>query len=165
MSKIDWLSEWLSYDSVSGHLTWLQKPAKNVAAGAVAGCRNPAGYVRVKVCKKWFTAHRVAWFLHYGEAPEGDIDHIDGNPSNNAITNLRCVSHQDNLRNTKKRKDNTSGVTGVFMDASRGKLVSSIYVSGKNRHLYIGDDFFEAVCRRKSAECGLGFHFNHGRAA
>ena len=36
-------------------------------------------------------------------------------------------------------------------------------MNSKDRHLYYGKDFFEACCRRLSAELELGYHANHGR--
>lgn len=162
---MDWLSAWLKYDHISGQLVWKKKPARNIVIGSVAGGANPAGYIRLQVCKQWFLAHRVCWFLHYGYEPSGHIDHIDGNPGNNAIKNLRLVDHQANMRNAKMRTDNTSGLTGVGRESRKGRWISGVSINGKSKRLYTGTDFFEAVCRRKSAEITLGFHKNHGRLA
>ena len=37
--------------------------------------------------------------------PELEIDHIDHNPLNNQRSNLRCVSHSENLYNRKSRRN------------------------------------------------------------
>ena len=161
--SFDWIKDWLHYDSVKGDLVWKKKPAKNIAVGAIAGSRNPAGYIRLRIDKQWFLAHRICWFLHYGNFPENQIDHIDGDPSNNAISNLRSVNCTGNARNQKQRVDNASGITGVCIDKRRGTWLSTISLDGKNHHLYSGKDFFEAVCRRRSAEIKNNFHENHGR--
>lgn len=60
-------------------------------------------------------AHRVIWEMHNGEVPEGmEIDHINGVKHDNRIENLRCVDRWVNCKNAAMRKDNTSGVTGVY---------------------------------------------------
>ena len=41
-------------------------------------------------------------------------DHIDGDGLNNQRSNLRVVTHQQNMMNMRKRKDNTSGITGIY---------------------------------------------------
>jgi len=63
--------------------------------------------------RKTYAAHRVAWFLHHGAWPMGEIDHINGNAQDNRIANLRDVTHKENTRNMKRRSDNTSGITGI----------------------------------------------------
>lgn len=69
------------------------------------------------ISKAAYRCHRVVWFLCKGEDPYGfEIDHIDGNPWNNKIENLRKVTRETNVRNAKKRKDNDSGVTGIYMN-------------------------------------------------
>lgn len=58
--------------------------------------------------------HRIIWLLCVGSIPNGSvIDHIDGNPHNNKIDNLRVIPSEENARNAKKRKDNKTGVCGV----------------------------------------------------
>lgn len=71
----------------------------------------------------WF-AHRVIWIMHNGRLPNDlVVDHVDGNPLNNDIKNLRAVPQKLNNRNASKRKDNTSGESGIYFTSVR---------SGKN---------------------------------
>lgn len=72
------------------------------------------GYFTLWVDGKLRRGHHVAWFLTYGYWPTKEIDHIDGNRLNNAIANLREATRSENECNKKKRKDNTSGVKGVY---------------------------------------------------
>jgi hypothetical protein len=53
-----------------------------------------------------------------GSFPSNNIDHEDTNPINNSWENLRNASQQSNTYNAKLRKDNTSGVKGVYLLSS-----------------------------------------------
>ncbi len=111
-----------------------------------------------------YRAHRLAWLIIYGEFPENDIDHINGNRDDNRISNLRSVTRSENLKNQKIRSDNSSGVIGVSWGRSNSKW--HVRIKSDVKYLYLGSffDFFEACCVRKSAEVFYGFHVNHGRA-
>ncbi|QGH77238.1 homing endonuclease [Escherichia phage BEK1-1] len=83
--------------------------------GVKAGYIDLRGYVRTKLFSKMTFAHRVIWEMHNGEVPKGmEIDHINGVKHDNRIENLRCVDRWVNCKNAAMRKDNTSGVTGVY---------------------------------------------------
>lgn len=77
------------------------------------------GYVFVQLNSKIYRVHRIVWALHNGEIPDGYvINHIDSDPSNNAIENLEAVPHKENMRKTKRHSNNyvssnSCGVTGV----------------------------------------------------
>lgn len=61
-----------------------------------------------------YICHRIIWEIFNGPIPDGlIIDHIDGNPQNNKIDNLRLVTHKQNARNSRKRSHNKTGFTGV----------------------------------------------------
>ena len=109
--------------------------------------------------------HQVVWAFHYGTWPEKDIDHINGDRNDNSITNLRLVSHAENMRNKAKPKSNTSGYVGVVWSKSEKKWQSRITKDGKRVHLgyYVCID--DAVSARSLAEKEMGFHKNHGREA
>ena len=105
-------------------------------------------------------AHRLIWKLKTGEEPP-EIDHIDGDPTNNRWKNLRAANRAINNRNVSRRKDNTSGVTGV---CARGKRwLAQIMDRGQVRHIGVYDTKAEAIAARKAAEIMLSFHPNHGR--
>ena len=89
--------------------------------GELAGCVNTDGYVMVNIDRTRYYAHRLIWLMRFGEWPEGEIDHIDGDRSNNRLENLRCVSKSGNMRNQKRNSRNTSGFPGVVWDKSRSK--------------------------------------------
>lgn len=97
---------------------------------------NNSGYYQVMLCKnglvKVFKLHRLIG-EHFIDNPENlpVIDHIDGNRTNNEISNLRWATHQTNSRNSKKRKSTTSNFKGVSLNKKRNKWVAQIQVNYK----------------------------------
>ncbi len=76
-----------------------------------------------------------------------DIDHINGNKSDNRIDNLRLATFSENSWNAEKRSDNTSGHKGVSFDKRRGVWVAYINAYGKRKHLgrfYLIEDAYKA---------------------
>jgi hypothetical protein len=82
------LHELLLYDLETGVFVW-NRARRGVRTG-VAGCaKSSDGYHRIRIQKKLYLSHRVAWLYVYGVWPSNQLDHIDGNKANNAILNLR----------------------------------------------------------------------------
>jgi hypothetical protein len=102
-------------------------------------------------------AHRVAWAIHYGTWPLSQIDHINGDPSDNRISNLRDVSQTINAQNMPLRRDNSTGVTGVVRH--NGRFMARI----SRQYLGVFQSLEEAAAARKQAELSAGYHQNHGR--
>lgn len=81
---------------------------------------------RIIHLNKHWLAHRIIWVLFNGELTDGfEIDHIDGDALNNKITNLRKIEKAVNRRNNCKRKDNSSGYTGIQI-SDKMKLTRAI---------------------------------------
>lgn len=76
-----------------------------------------------------FVYARVVWLLHYGEWPTQEIDHIDCNPQNDAIENLRQASRSENNRNTRGRMNKVC--KGTFKDKRTGKWHCQVQLLGK----------------------------------
>jgi len=76
--------------------------------------------------------HRAAWALFYGRWPT-EIDHLNGNKTDNRIENLREVSRGENDQNRvwKWKPNATTGLPGVYYL----KRVDTYQIkSGKNLH-------------------------------
>src|SRR6056297_61236 len=125
------LSDLLDYDPASGILTWRERPGQNnwnaINSGKPAMMAiNTGGYRHGKIHSHPVLAHLVIWKRQTGRWPTGEIDHIDGDRTNNAFSNLREVSKSTNQRNAKLRADNSSGYPGVHFCKSSGKWKASI---------------------------------------
>lgn len=140
----DWISpEW--YKNKKWHETYMQEKAGKL----VDFYEHPSGYLKISVMETHsIYAHQIVWVLTYGKMPEGVIDHIDGNPQNNTVENLRDVSQKINCRNQRVSKANTSGVSGVSWYAPREKWV--VYGTGCDKKVTVGyyKSFSEAVKAR-----------------
>ena len=156
------LKEILNYNPDTGVFTWLVKPSSKVNVGDIAGYTNEKGYIRIRVNKKRYMAHRLAWLFMTGYWPKKEIDHIDHIRGNNKWGNLREATHQENGKNQKLHKSNKSGVCGVHWNKHNKSWDAQIMVRGKQMPLGQFKDKFEAVCARKSAERKNNFHKNHG---
>lgn len=115
---------------------WNKQPRRRLMS-SVAGCVGKKGYKQICIDQKLYGEHRLVWLYHYGAFPDGVIDHIDRNPLNNSIRNLRVVKHAENCQNTKKHIDNTSGYKGVYWNKQRSRWMAKIVVNGKQHHLGI----------------------------
>ena len=103
------------------------------------------GYYRVGLFSKRYLAHRLAWLYVYGEWPEHEIDHINGNPGDNRIANLRDVEGAVNLQNMRKpRKTNVSGYLGVYKHAQNNTWVARIQKDKRTIHIGCFTDPAEA---------------------
>ena len=80
------------------------------------------------------------------------VDHIDGRGLNNARSNLRIVTAQQNMMNRRTSTNNTSGVPGVVFHKKANKWMASIYANGKSMYLGIFEKFEDAVDVRRKAE-------------
>jgi hypothetical protein len=171
-----YLHEALSYDQETGVFTWLDdRPVSHFKnehgrsiwkarrAGKPAGYKGNRGYIQIGIYGKLISAHRLAWCYVYGNMPDDQIDHIDGDPINNQISNIRAVTNAENSKNQKRYKNNSSGVVGVYWDKRGEKWMSKIKVDGNQIYLGLFDKIEDAAAARKSAELEYGFHENHGQ--
>ena len=119
------LKSLLSYDPETGEFTWLfsGKGKKKKIAGCL---KKDSKYIVIRINKKLYKAHRLAWLYVYGVFPVLDIDHINGIRSDNKISNLREVPRNINLYNRQDVKGYTK---------HRNRYVAKISVNYKTVHL------------------------------
>lgn len=156
----DYLTKVLDYNSETGEFTWKISPSRNIKVGTRAGVVNKTGYRLISINNIRYKAGRLAWFYHYGEWPSDEtpqIDHINGNRSDDRIANLRQVTDEQNSRNQKVRSTNTSGRTGVQFHKHRGKWMAVIRNNGKYECLGYYAKFEDAVKAREAAEIKYGY--------
>lgn len=148
------------YNPDTGELRWKKRMSFRIKIGDIAGCKDSRGYISVRINKKLYRAHRVIWKMVHGYDPE-EIDHINHDPSDNRISNLRSVSRGENMKNVSIRHNNESGCTGVwFYPPSKWK--AQISIDNKIINLGLFKDKNDAIDARKAAEIKYGFHKNHG---
>lgn len=117
----DWYKEqWVDIFQIDllspSGLSWRVSRGTNVKAGAPCGYMSDLNYWKVEYKGKSVYVHRIVYFLSHGYIDRTKVvDHIDGNPSNNCISNLRMISYEENTRNRKISKTNRSGVSGVHL--------------------------------------------------
>lgn len=117
-----------SYDSESGKIT--RKNKKNAD-----GSLDSYGYLILKLKGRQYKAHRIAWALHYGKFPKNNIDHINGNPLDNRILNLRDVPQKINIYNSKRKRNKDTGEIGICVDKAT-KGLKKKYCVGHEGKLY-----------------------------
>lgn len=103
----------LDYRPETGEFFWLANRGGRIKAGSRAGSLDTYRYVQIKFKGRLYFAHRIAWLLMHGREPDGDLDHINGNRSDNRIANLRPATRVQNCQNMALRSDSSSGLKGV----------------------------------------------------
>lgn len=114
----DYIKENLGYSPDTGEFFW-KKPARGRRKSVGYKDTGKWGYTQICILNKNFLAHRLAWFLYYGEFPEGIIDHINGDKSDNRIINLRIASPSDNQCNRGSQINNSLGIKGVYRSGNK----------------------------------------------
>lgn len=142
----------LSYDPATGIFSRNKGHAK---VGRIA----TKGYIQISVAGDRYMAHRLAWLYVHGSWPDGQIDHINQDKTDNRIANLRVVSNKQNQENIAKWIKNTSGRRGVRY--LRGNWVAEIKQFKKKVHLGSFDTIIDAVSARIKAEREVFTHSSH----
>jgi len=133
----DLLNEIFHYED--GNLIWKKKICRNTIIGKVAGRTYDIGYKSIGLYGKEYMSHRLVFMFHHGYFPK-EVDHIDGNKSNNRIENLRPATHSENLKNQKIRTNNVSGHKNVGWAKREQKWRVRLTVNFKDKHIgYFSD--------------------------
>lgn len=121
---------------MTGIFTNLLDRGKKAKQGMPAGRVEKAGYMLVRIDNKTYNLHQLAWLYMWAQWPEGVIDHINGNRSDNRFCNLRDVNHTINNQNRRcAAPRNKLGILGVSPVAESGKYLAQIKYDGKQHRL------------------------------
>ena len=149
----DSVRDFISYDPHTGNFHWIKKPNRRIKVGQKAGriLKDGRGKECVQIGYQGtkYYAHRVALFLMTGEQPD-EVDHIDRNPMNNRINNLRDVDHPTNMGNL-----SATGVRWAWINTkSKGRIYRYLVVIAQYRcrRLYHGKSILLAWYARIMAE-------------
>ncbi len=178
--SIEYLEECFTANFEEGVLFWNKRPLHHFRNERVwkiwntkySGTKAGNIYTRKSGYKSYqvgiqdisYLVHRIMFALYYKRWPKFDIGHKNGNSLDNRIENLEDIPHSDNMKFLKLKKQNKSGVNGVYWSNTRNCWVISTIRSTKIKpYLTQSLDFFEIVCARKSYEIAYGMHENHGK--
>jgi hypothetical protein len=131
----DAVSELLDYNPETGVFRWRHRaegPKKwnSRYAGTEAGYIS-LGYRVIQIGGRvGYSAARLAWLLYYKEWPPAQVDHINGNQSDNRICNLRAATNAENNQNRIAQRNSTTGVKGVTVHTD-GRFRARIFVNKK----------------------------------
>ena len=149
------LKELFHYDSDTGIFKRYKKlgPQKESAGHVVT-----SGHRQIMVDKKLYMAHNLAWLYVHGNYPTCILDHINRNPDDNKISNLRLANFSENQQNTKVRTDNLCGHKGLSFDSKYNVYKVRISKNGKTYNLGRFKNIQDAIKIRKNAENDLFTH-------
>jgi len=129
------------YDSALGILRWKVRVRRSWAPGSIAGSeRSSKGYGQVGIRRRYYRLHQLVWFWVYGEWPVGELDHIDRDPTNNRIENLRVAT--DSQQSANRGNTRPGRLKGAY--ERKGKWRSGIRVDGMRKWLGTFDTEEEA---------------------
>jgi len=105
--------------------------------GKIIGHKNKKGYIEFGFNYARYQAHRVILTKYLGREIKQDFhcDHINHNPNDNRISNLRELNHQENNQHKQLSSKNTSGYKGVGWDKYSKKWKAQIKLNNKSMHL------------------------------
>ena len=153
----EYLHKCFSYDSNTGRLTWRERPREHFKGGAgwhnfnnqfankIAGVQKNDGRYEIKLDGKSFKAARIVWAMQTNTAIFGAIDHIDGNPANDRLSNLRVVSAAQNARNRSNLSNNSSGIRGVTWHVPSSKWWARVTFNNKTISLGLYSSISDAA--------------------
>lgn len=134
--------------------------SQNAQIDDLAGHAQKRGYRLIRINNKYYYAHRLIFLYHHGFLPQF-LDHIDGDPANNDISNIREATKQENNRNKKKTKSvngkpTSSDFKGVYWSKNNKNWVSQITINRRTKHL---GNFTSEIDAAKAYNIAAAKHF------
>jgi len=126
------IRQYLKYNPDDGTFVWIKARSK-IRVGTQAGSNHPEGYRVIRFDGKPYLAHRLAFYFMTGALPKLEVDHINGNRSDNRWLNLREVTRRQNQFNRRQR--GKVPYKGDCFDKSRGKYLASMSINGNFKNL------------------------------
>jgi len=121
------------FEYKDGILYWKVDRVANKLKGKPAGCIDGKGYLQTRINNVLYKNHRIIYAMFHNVWPKL-IDHIDGNPLNNNIENLREATVSQNTMNSKIYAHNTTGIKGVEWNKRLQRWTVRIQVNGKRKY-------------------------------
>ena len=151
-----YLQSRISYDSETGVVIWF--PVEEINQQAKTWNKTHAwkpiinrdkdGYLqtslRIGEIRKYYRLHRLIWLYVYGDFPDGPVDHVNRDKSDNRLSNLRIADASLNCHNIVLNSRNTNGVKGAYWHKKRKKWQVYIGLGGKPTYLGLFSDLKDA---------------------
>lgn len=135
---------------------------RSYKSGDLVGNIEASGYVRTTLNGKRYSIHRIVYLMQHGYMPK-EIDHINGNKSDNRIENLREVSRSENNVNRGSFKQNKSGYKNVSWHKLESKWQVQLKINKKAKHFGYFDDLELAdLVATEARDKYFGKYANHG---
>lgn len=146
------LKDILHYDQGTGVFTWIKN-------SIVAGTVEKKGYIAIKINRKSYKAHRLAWLYIYGNFPKEQIDHLNGIKNDNCINNLREATASENMLNRKQFKNSSAEFKGISFHKKQQKWTAKIQIN--KQRIWLGSFYSasEAAIAYKNAAIKLHGNF------
>lgn len=150
------------FDYKDGQLIWKISRGGKAQKGSVAGRKVKHNYTQIEVDRKTYYLHRLVFIYHNGYCPKV-IDHIDGNPANNKLENLREATLSENQMNSKISKNNSTGMKNVNWNTEANKYRVELSVNGRNKFIgYFDDPELAELVAIEARDKYHGRFANHG---
>lgn len=158
---------WMSYNEATGEFTWVREPRPaRPLLGKMAGCRTQRGYWKIHIRGHFqVPVQTLAWIVSKGTIPDGiEVDHADGDPSNNRLSNLRLATSSEQKYNKRVQSNNRSGLKGAYFHAChKGKKWRSQIRTGRGL-VFLGYFHTAREAHEAYASAATKYHGEFARA-